>query len=117
VRALAVPVLLGRLPVLPEGNVKDARLRARLRKYGLTPAQYVAFCRMKKGCWICGKTKRKDGKPLVLNIDHDHVTGRVRGRLCFRDNKYFIGRRRDSRMYKAAVDYLDSTFDARKIAA
>jgi hypothetical protein len=72
---------------------------------------------MKKGCWICGKTRRKDGRRAMLFVDHNHRDGRVRGVLCFSHNKYLVGRHRDGRLLRAAAEYLDSDFDAREIAA
>lgn len=89
----------------------------RARKYGLTTAQLRALLKLKKGCWICGKTRRKDGHRLALYVDHDHISDRVRGVLCYRHNKYLVGRHRDGRWLRAAADYVDSTFDAREIAA
>lgn len=97
--------------------VIPARLRARLRKYGLTPEQYAVLKAMKKGCHVCGKVKRKDGKLLTLFIEHDHGSGRVRGLACYRCNRYLIGRHRKGTLLRAAADYIDSTFDAREIAA
>ncbi len=90
---------------------------ARLKKYGLTPYQFAAMKRMKKGCWVCGKTRRKDGKLLKLFIEHDHLSGRVRGLACFRCNRYLIGRHHTGRLLRSAADYLDSTFDGRDLAA
>lgn len=56
------------------------RLLARVRKYGLTMAQYEA---MRKACdyscEICGTRETADHQ---LHIDHCHATGRVRGLLC-----------------------------------
>lgn len=89
----------------------------RARRYELTSAQLRALLKLKKGCWVCGKTRRKDGKKLVLYVDHDHRGGRVRGVLCFRHNRYLVGRHRDGTWLRAAADYIDSTFDAREIAA
>lgn len=93
----------------------------KLNKYGMTMEQEHKLKRMRKGCWLCGKTKRKDGKKLRLNIDHDHKTGRVRGILCFRCNKYKVGKLTmleafDILMY---LDHYDaakgSLFDGRSI--
>ncbi len=61
---------------------KAARKRARqAAKYGLTVEQLdkleaIERCSNK----ACGR-KPKPGKNLYT--DHDHATGRVRGRLCF----------------------------------
>lgn len=41
-----------------------------------------------------------------LNVDHDHVTQRVRGLLCFRCNKFLIGRHRDPWLFEQAAKYL-----------
>jgi len=53
---------------------------ARKCKYGLTPIQYDQMVEDQKGvCKICGK-ENKDVKALA--VDHDHITGKVRGLLC-----------------------------------
>lgn len=59
---------------LPD-NKERAIKRRRLRKYGLTEEQYESLL-AKQGwqCAICG------GEPK--SVDHDHVTGEVRGVLC-----------------------------------
>lgn len=92
-------------------------VKSKLNKYGMTLAQDRVFKAMKRGCWICGATRRKDGRLLRLFTDHDHKDGRVRGRLCFRHNKYLVGRHRDGRLLKAAAEYLDSNFDGRRLVA
>ena len=84
-------------------------------KYGMTEAQHVALVTMKPGCWICARTTKKDGSQLRLYTDHDHKTGRVRGRLCYACNRRLIGRRRDGGLYRKAATYLDSKFDGRDI--
>ena len=66
-------------------RVRDYRLRMR---YGITLAEYeTRFREQRGGCAICGhppKTRR-------LAVDHEHKTGRVRGLLCMRCNKYIVG--------------------------
>jgi peptide methionine sulfoxide reductase MsrB len=47
-------------------------------RFGVTEEWYWQQAR--KGCAICGRTRRPDEKRLAL--DHDHVTGMVRGVLC-----------------------------------
>jgi hypothetical protein len=51
-----------------------------LKTYNLIPSQYEDLLR--KQNFVCGICK--EVKPLV--IDHDHVTGHVRGLLCVRCN-------------------------------
>jgi hypothetical protein len=47
------------------------------RNYGLSPEQFFVLERNQKGlCAIC------KSKPKKLCIDHDHITGKVRGLLC-----------------------------------
>lgn len=54
--------------------------------YGLSVEDYEALLAEQGGrCAICGRPPRgvhRGGRPQVLAVDHDHVTGRVRGLLC-----------------------------------
>jgi len=89
------------------------KLAVRCAKYGITPAQYYEMLRRQGSvCALCGLPPK--AKPL--EIDHDHKTGRVRGLLCWWDNKYTVGGRLNEivRHLKAA-NYLASDFDARKL--
>ena len=60
------------------------------RHYGITPEEYqVMFDKQNGLCAICGKPETttwqsgvKSGKVKLLAVDHDHVTGKVRGLLC-----------------------------------
>jgi hypothetical protein len=50
------------------------------RKYGLTLEAFDALLVSQGGgCAVCGRTDAD-------NVDHDHITGRVRGILCFNCN-------------------------------
>jgi hypothetical protein len=52
------------------------------RKYGLTIERYDQLVEQQAGrCKICGTTAT-DRRTKRLHIDHDHVTGDVRGLLC-----------------------------------
>lgn len=52
----------------------------RYYKYGITPEQFQEMCDRQDGrCAVCGGAE--PGAP-TWQIDHDHVTGRVRGLLC-----------------------------------
>jgi hypothetical protein len=57
------------------------RLSARryeLKQYGLTPAEYDLRFEEQHGlCAICGNPTTG-----TLSVDHDHITGEVRGLLC-----------------------------------
>lgn len=57
--------------------------------YGITPEWYRRLYLAQKGrCWICRKAKGihpddpKGGGSRRLGIDHNHLTGAVRGLLC-----------------------------------
>lgn len=63
----------------------EAYIRGRERynfkkKYGITPEEYAERLEQQNGvCAICSQTC-KSGRRLA--VDHDHVTGTVRGLLC-----------------------------------
>jgi len=41
-------------------------------------------------CAICGKLSSEFKKRL--SVDHNHRTGQIRGLLCFKCNKFLVGR-------------------------
>lgn len=49
-------------------------------KYGLSELEYRALYRAQGGrCYVCRKAT---GKSKRLGVDHDHLTGEVRGLVC-----------------------------------
>jgi hypothetical protein len=83
--------------------------RAIEKTYGLTIRQYNELLRLQGGaCAICGKVPRS----RRLAVDHDHVTGEVRGLLCasgdFGCNKGLGYFNDDVELLRRAVAYLDS---------
>jgi hypothetical protein len=63
-----------------KANPDKARTRSRRRYYGLDPAIYEQFLKSQNGlCAICQNPPRP-GK--ILDVDHDHESGMVRGLLC-----------------------------------
>ncbi|KKL55357.1 hypothetical protein LCGC14_2256180 [marine sediment metagenome] len=63
---------------------KRASRKQHLKKYGLTPEQYDRLYAAQGGCCALCDTHKRDCRDL--DIDHDHVTGRIRGLLCRRCN-------------------------------
>src|SRR4051812_36221868 len=59
-----------------------AQRRQHFKRYGITPEKYAEMLFAQGGvCKIC-KCPPGSGKRTVLEVDHDHKTGEVRGLLC-----------------------------------
>jgi len=72
----------------------NARKSRWAKRYGLSVAGYYDLLNSQNGgCAICGK--EPEGRYEYLAVDHDHLTGKVRGLLCAFCN-LVIGRWRDS---------------------
>jgi len=100
-------------------KARDAHLR---RQYGITLEHYERLFAQQNGvCAICGdppglgntnlgrKGERRQGRPTrpLLAVDHDHVTGKVRGLLCIPCNRG-IGFLKDSAdVIRFALKYLE----------
>jgi hypothetical protein len=84
-------------------------LREAYRRYGITMAQYRALWLSQKGvCAICRRPERT-ARNRLLTIDHDHVSGHVRGLLCSQCNQA-IGLLDDSpKIIEAAALYVKRT--------
>jgi hypothetical protein len=81
------------------------RMRALLKKFGISEMQYHALLISQVArCAICGGKPK--GAKRVLCVDHNHVTGKVRGLLCDTCNQA-LGLFHDSPVLLAsAIDYL-----------
>lgn len=81
------------------------------REYGITAQQEQSLLDRQSGrCAICGvraDSPRNSGKS-VLSIDHDHVTGQVRGVLCSTCNLGLSYFRDNTRVFNRAIEYLDA---------
>jgi hypothetical protein len=77
-----------------------------LRKmYGISGKEYYDLLEKQNFCCpICLKHYTMFNK--LLSVDHDHVTGRIRGLLCPYDNTHTIGRERDPERLARAASYL-----------
>ena len=72
--------------------------------YGLTAEQYAALLDHQGGaCAIC-----KGRRPYRLHVDHCHVTGRVRGLICKRENRLLALVKDDPALLRAMADYLEN---------
>jgi Recombination endonuclease VII len=81
---------------------RDGHLR---RKYGLTADQFDAMlARQGGGCAICGRTKDR-GRSLA--VDHDAVTGALRGILCQNCNRAIGQLGHDPDRLRKATRYLE----------
>jgi hypothetical protein len=54
-----------------------------LRRYDITQKEYDSLLESQNGC--CAICHRE----VTLTVDHDHITGKIRGLLCNRCNVYF----------------------------
>lgn len=81
---------------------EDYRLK---NLYGISIEEYeMMYKRQGRKCAIC----RQDRSEMKLCVDHDHITGEIRGLLCQQCNKG-LGDFADSVEYlKSAVAYLQS---------
>ena len=102
-----------------KGIAHDAERRSRndprrqrdwnLRKlYGITLAEFEAMLAAQGGrCATCSAAATSDARHSTLHVDHDHVTGRVRGLLCSGCNHALGKVNDDPVVLRALADYLD----------
>lgn len=83
------------------------------RRYSITPEEYDGLLAQQRGlCAIC-----EESPEGVLHVDHDHVTGAVRGLLCNTCNVGIGSLKDDSALLRAAAEYLEDHHDRRLAAA
>ena len=97
----------------PRGRERK-RVRVMAREYNLSVEDYDALHATQGGvCAICRRPESyvnpRNGTVQRLCVDHDHLTGKVRGLLC-RDCNGGLGLYQDdSGRLRAAANYLDSS--------
>lgn len=101
--------------LIKQRSRKKSREYTLRTKFDLTPAQYEAILRKQNGaCALCGfvpsglDTFRK-GKALA--VDHDHITGQVRGLLCDLCNRGIGQLHDDPELLRKAALYIEVSFD------
>jgi len=87
---------------------RDNRMR---KQFGIGAVEYDAILASQDGgCAICGKAGN-GSRGYRLHVDHDHVTGRVRGILCSECN-FGLGKFRDDLdLLQRAINYLSRRHD------
>ena len=86
-------------------EVLATRERHLIRKYGVNLARYDAMFAAQDGrCKVC-----KHKKDKVLDVDHCHTTGVVRGLLCGNCNRMIGYANDDPTVLREAAAYLEET--------
>lgn len=76
------------------------------KKYGLTLEEYKALRESAQSCEICEIPFKSERKGNTPHIDHDHVSGRIRGLLCSNCNTALGLFGDDVQRLQVAIDYL-----------
>lgn len=88
-------------------NAAKVRERHLIRKYSITQADYEAMFYYQNGaCAICDK---KQTRPF--DVDHCHITGRVRGLLCTNCNRMLGHAHDDIKRLNRAAMYLENPME------
>jgi Recombination endonuclease VII len=89
---------------------RDGHLR---RKYGITLADYEQMLENQRGgCGICGAPPGD----VSLHVDHDHLTGEIRGLLCVKCNNAIGAFHESHDLFQAAADYLEQDDELASLA-
>lgn len=76
------------------------------KKYGLTVEQYDEMLeKQNHRCAVCNK--HEDDVKTRLAVDHNHITGEIRGLLCTYCNHRIVGRHRDGALLRRIADYIE----------
>lgn len=84
------------------------------RKFGLSENDYKSLLGAQGlRCAICKRLITDVGRKNTkfLHVDHDHITGLIRGLLCNHCNSKLLGIYAESKLieiFKAAIDYLEN---------
>lgn len=87
-------------------NDTDGRSSKLVRTYGITLDDYNRMFAAQKGCCIICERHQIEFK-RKLAIDHDHVTGKVRGLLCQGCNQGLGFFKDNVQLMKKAILYIE----------
>lgn len=89
-----------------DGRAANRRAASLRIKYGITLEQYEELlAKQGNACAICQKPA--DYFKTNLAVDHDHMTGEIRGLLCYPCNHKLVGRWREGTILRRIADYVD----------
>ncbi len=86
-------------------------LRQNLRRFGITPERYDEMCAAQSDrCLLCGKPPAGPGNGASsrLHVDHDHISGKVRGLLCNNCNRGVGHLMDDPELMRRAAAYVEA---------
>ncbi len=79
------------------------------RNYGITLSQYDSLLKEQSGvCAICKSPPSNNGKRATgrLHVDHNHLTGKIRGLLCSNCNTAMGLLKDNVLILRASIDYI-----------
>lgn len=83
----------------------ERKLKIKLRQYGLSVEEFLEIIdKQENKCAICGEKPKHNRK---LAIDHNHITGQVRGLLCFKCNSSIGLLNEDVVILNKIIEYLN----------
>lgn len=86
-------------------------------QYGITVEEFNQMVDIQGGrCACCKREPQGKGAAAVLNVDHDHVTGRVRGLLCNPCNQAMGLMKDNPVMIRQLLKYADYAAEIRAVA-
>ena len=89
-----------------KANVRKSKLK---NTFGITPEEYDKMAKAQNYlCGICLQPETSKGKEN-LAVDHDHITGFVRGLLCHNCNTAIGKLKDDVQLLKSAIFYIEKT--------
>lgn len=93
-----------------EKRAETGRKNRLMAKYGITEEQYEALSKKQNElCAMCGLPQEKHGTITKLVVDHNHITGGVRGLLCDSCNLLLGFAKDDVRLLEKAIEYLNGS--------